>query len=313
MNKNLPNSANQAPRLGTRASPLALVQAHLVADALVAAGADRPSIHPVETVADKVQDRALAEIGGKALWTKELDGALLRGEVDLAVHSMKDVETQLAPGIALAAVLPRADPRDRLVGAASIAALAPGAIVGTSSPRRSAQLLHRRPDLQTVTLRGNVGTRLRHIAEGRVAASFLAAAGLDRLQVEAGVPLEIADWLPAAAQGIIGITCRLADKTTLELLGRINHAPSMHCLLAERAVLEGLGGSCHTSVAVHATAQTDICRIEAELLSPDGRDCVKRSIEGNGDPRELGLALAQQLMERATPAILASLEQVARP
>lgn len=313
MTKTPHSGANPALKLGTRASPLALAQARLVTQALAFAGVAETAVHPVETLGDKVQDRPLAEIGGKALWTRELDRALLHRQVDFAVHSMKDVETALPPGIALAAVLPRADSRDRLVGAGSVSDIPAGARVGTSSPRRAAQLLHRRPDVETVSLRGNVGTRLRHIAEGRIAASFLAAAGLERLHIDAGVPLEMDDWLPAAAQGIIGITCRADDAATLDLLRRIDHAATMRVLQAERAVLEGLGGSCQTAVAVHAAAQGNGLLLKAELLSPDGRDRVTGSIEGSGEPRQLGLALAAQLMAAATSAILASLEEVRRP
>lgn len=296
-------------RLGTRGSPLALAQANLVAGAL----AQLPGCPPVrlitvQTLGDRVQDRPLAEIGGKALWTKELDRALIDGEIDFAVHSMKDVETRLAPGIALAAVLPRADPRDRLVGADSLAALPAGAVVGSSSPRRVAQLLHRRPDLAAVSLRGNVETRLRAIAEGRVAATFLAAAGLDRLGIDAGVALPLESWLPAAAQGIVGMTCRDNDDRAKALLAAVNHGSSLVALRAERAVLEGLGGSCHTAVAVHAVPG-QVVDIRAELLSPDGRDCVTAKVSGSGDPRELGLQLAGRLLARATSSILASLEK----
>lgn len=285
----------------------------MVAEALARAHGlprDAIAIHAVQTVGDKVLDRPLAEIGGKALWTKELDGALIEGEIDFAVHSMKDVETLLAPGISLAAVLERADPRDRLVGAGALADLPAGAVVGTSSPRRTAQLLNRRPDLRVEVLRGNVQTRLKAIAEGRAAATFLAAAGLDRLGIAEGVVLDIDNWLPAAAQGIVGMTCRTGDDSTRSLLEAVNHAPSMAWLAAERAVLEGLGGSCHTSVAVHASGIGELT-VRAELLSPDGQDRLDETLSGTGDPRALGLALARALMARATAAIRASLEPVA--
>ena len=301
-------------RLGTRASPLAVAQARLVVSALKAAiglAEEDIQIVRVETVGDRVLDRPLAEIGGKALWTKELDRALLHKEIDFAVHSMKDVETNLPGGIALAGVLERADPRDRLVGVGGVAELPVGAVVGTSSPRRAAQLLNRRPDVQIISLRGNVDSRLRQIAEGKAAATFLAAAGLDRLGRVAGTPLEILDWLPAAAQGIVGMTCRADDERTLALMRRITNADSLACLLAERAVLEGLGGSCHTAVAAHATVEIPEGRsltLKAELLSPDGRDRVDAGLTAGGDPRALGLELARRLLASATPAILASLE-----
>jgi hydroxymethylbilane synthase len=292
-----------------------MAQAHMAAAALKAAHGlpdEAIVIDAVQTVGDKVLDRPLAEIGGKALWTKELDGALIEGRIDFAVHSMKDVETELAQGIRLAAVLERADPRDRLVGVARLADLPAGAVVGTSSPRRTAQLLNRRPDLKVEVLRGNVQTRLAAIAAGRAAATFLAAAGLDRLGIAEGHLLPIEDWLPAASQGIVGMTCRAEDARTLALLSAVNHAPSMAWLQAERAVLEGLGGSCHTSVAVHASGG-DILDVKAELLSPDGRDRVDAEVRGPaGEARGLGLALAAALLEKASPAIRASLEPVVR-
>lgn len=310
-----PPSAARPLRLGTRASPLAMAQAHMAAAALTAAHCLPDGaivIDAVQTVGDKVLDRPLAEIGGKALWTKELDGALIEGRIDFAVHSMKDVETALAPGIRLAAVLERADPRDRLVGVAQLTDLPAGAIVGTSSPRRTAQLLNRRPDLTVEVLRGNVQTRLKAIADGRAAATFLAAAGLDRLGISEGALLPIEDWLPAASQGIVGMTCRAEDARTLSLLAAVNHAPSMAWLEAERAVLEGLGGSCHTSVAVHACGGA-LLELRAELLSPDGRDRVDAALSGPvADARGLGLSLAAVLLEKATPAISASLEPVVR-
>lgn len=274
--------------------------------------ADAILIDAVQTVGDRVLDRPLAEIGGKALWTKELDGALIEGRIDFAVHSMKDVETRLAHGIHLAAVLERADPRDRLVGVERLADLPAGAVVGTSSPRRTAQLLNRRPDLRVEILRGNVQTRLQAIAQGRAAATFLAAAGLDRLGIAEGALLPIEDWLPAASQGIVGMTCRADDTRTTALLAAVNHAPSMAWLEAERAVLEGLGGSCHTSVAVHASGAA-VLALKAELLSPDGRDRVDAALHGPAaDARGLGLRLAEQLLAKATPAIRASLEPVER-
>ncbi|PZU45973.1 MAG: hydroxymethylbilane synthase [Sphingomonas sp.] len=307
------NSVTPEPllKLGTRGSPLAMAQANMTAAALAhVSGAPAIRIVTVQTLGDRVQDRPLAEIGGKALWTKELDRALIDGEIDFAVHSMKDVETWLAPGIELAAVLPRADPRDRLIGAASLDVLPAGAVLGSSSPRRIAQLLHRRSDLKAISLRGNVETRLRAIAEGRVAATFLAAAGLDRLEIDAGVPLPLDSWLPAAAQGIVGMTCRANDDRILTLLAAVNHGPSLAVLKAERAVLEGLGGSCHTAVAVHALYGREI-RLRAELLSPDGRDSVSVDRSAAGDPRNLGLSVAEELLALATPSILSSLEKAA--
>src|SRR5829696_5522472 len=197
-------------RIGTRGSPLALAQAQMAADALRAAhGWPEAAVEivPITTSGDRIQDRPLAELGGKALWTKELDQCLLDGRTDVSVHSMKDVETIRPSALAVAAMLPRADPRDRLVGAARLEALPTGARVGTSSPRRRAQLLARRPDLQIVTMRGNVQTRLAKLERGEADATLLAAAGLDRLGLgEVGVIVD--DMLPAPAQGAVGLEVR---------------------------------------------------------------------------------------------------------
>ena len=305
-----------AIRIGTRGSPLALTQAAMTAQALLAAHgwkADAIETIITQTVGDQVQDRRLSEIGGKGLWTRELDRALVLGHIDLAVHSMKDVETGLAPGIALAAVLPRADPRDRLIGASSIDAIPQGATVGTSSPRREAQLRNRRPDLKVVVLRGNVQTRLRRIADGDIAATFLAAAGLDRLGIDEGVTLDMPHWLPAASQGVVGIVCRADDMKMRQLLAAINHPDTMTCLRAERALLDGLGGSCHTAVAAHASLEGGL-HLRAELLSPDGRDRLDAEMRiddasvGDGGADALGHKMARDLIARATPAILRSLE-----
>lgn len=302
----------QPLRLGSRGSPLARAQTGLVAAALVTAGHASTGT-TVETMGDRVRDRPLADLGGKAVWTKELDDALRDGRIDAAVHSLKDVETRLPEGIVLAAVLPRADPRDRLVGAEGLSALPGGARVGTSSPRRAAQLRARRPDLAAVLLRGNVATRLAKVAEGAVEATFLAAAGLDRLGVEAGVPLAIDDWLPAAAQGIVGITARADDAPTLSALAAIDDGPTHLAALAERGVLAGIGGSCRTAIAVHARAVAGaIWRLDAELMSPDGAECVVASaeaeVQGPSDACALGQTVADRLLAGMSDAIRASLQ-----
>src|SRR4051812_18970635 len=206
----------QMLRIGTRGSPLALAQARMVATALRDAhgwGPERIEIVPITTTGDQIRDRPLAEIGGKALWTRELDRALGDGLTDISVHSMKDVETIRPPELAIAAMLPRADVRDRLIGGESLAALPHGARLGTSSPRRAAQLLARRPDFRIVPLRGNVDTRLRKIETGEADATLLASAGLDRLgKHDVGVVLD--DFLPAPAQGAVGIEVRADDRRT---------------------------------------------------------------------------------------------------
>ncbi len=288
-------------RLGTRGSPLALVQARLVATALRDAhdwGPELIEIEPMATTGDQLHNRPLAEAGGKALWTRELDLALLDGRIDLAVHSMKDVETIRPPELFVAAMLPRADVRDRLVGAESLASLPEGARLGTSSPRRAAQLLARRPDLAIVPFRGNVETRLRKIEKGEVDASLLAAAGLERLgHSEIGIVLD--DVLPAPSQGAIGVEVRSADRRVRTLVAAIDHRPTHLCVAAERRLLEGLGGSCRSPVAALAEIEGEEIRLRAEILSEDGREseaCDERFPSGDEDaPREL----ARAMLERA--------------
>jgi len=239
---------NEIPiTIGTRGSPLALAQAHMVAAALEEAhgwARGTVAIRTVKTSGDRIQDRPLAEVGGKALWTKELDLALLGGETDVSVHSMKDVESERPSALTVAAMLPRADVRDRLIGAGSIADLPKGAVVGTSSPRRAAQLRGKRPDLHIVTLRGNVETRLAKRDNGDVEATLLAAAGLDRLGRGAvGAAIEVDDMLPAPAQGAVGIECRSDDARVIALLKPIDHGDTHAAVLAERAFTRALGGT----------------------------------------------------------------------
>lgn len=294
-------------RIGTRGSPLALTQANMVADALRAAhGWDAAAVELVviRTTGDKVQDRALAEIGGKALWTKELDRALLAKEIDCAVHSMKDVETVRPETIAIAATLPRADVRDRLIGADSVAALPQGATVGTSSPRRRAQLLRLRPDLSIVLLRGNVETRLAKLAAGDCDATLLAAAGLDRTgrgEVGAAIPLDV--MLPAPAQGAVGIEARVADLATRHLLAAIDDKVTHGCVMVERALLAGLGADCHSAVAALATVDGERVVLRAELLSEDGREHVTGEATGGAGDPTVGHVLARDLLARAPAAI----------
>ncbi len=272
--------------MGTRGSPLALVQAGMVRDTLLAAHDIAVEIVVIRTTGDVVQDRPLADIGGKALWTKELDRALLGGEIDCAVHSMKDVETVRPAAITIAAMLPRADVRDRLIGAPSIAALREGATVGTSSPRRRAQLLRLRPDLKIVMFRGNVDTRLAKLAAGDVDATLLAAAGLDRLgRHDVGAAIDLETMLPAPAQGAVGIEARADDPQTRALLAVLDHAPTHRCVLAERALLAALQADCHSPVAALATEAGDI---RAELFAEDGRASVTGS---HSDPTTLAHVL----------------------
>jgi hydroxymethylbilane synthase len=283
-------------RIGTRGSPLALAQAHMVAVALRATSGVETEIVPITTSGDVIQDRPLAEVGGKALWTKELDRALIGGLTDISVHSMKDVETIRPDRLVIAAMLERADTRDRLIGADSLDALPRGARIGTSSPRRTAQLLARRPDLAVASIRGNVRTRLDKIARGEFDATLLAAAGLDRLGIAMGAPLE--GFLPAPSQGAIGIEVLAENEAAHALMAAIDHGETHRCVTAERAFLAALGGDCHSAVAARAVLDGAAIRIEAEILSADGSEV--RAGTG-GDPAEL----AARLLTEASPALRA--------
>lgn len=294
-------------RLGTRRSPLAMAQAEEARDRLAAAhGIDPAHIEIVAVTAsgDRIQDRPLAEIGGKALWTKELDAWLAAGEIDFAVHSAKDVETIRPGAFAIGAVLPREDVRDVLVGAESIRALPQGAVVGTSAPRRAAQLLHARPDCRVVTFRGNVATRLAKLAAGEADATFLAAAGLRRLgETGTGHPLDETEWLPAPGQAAILIECRADDERTRRFLDAIDHSPSRAAVLAERALLAALGGNCHSAVAVLSRVENDEITLRAALFSPDGAEKVEGEVRFPADDGEGPARLAADLLARAVPAI----------
>jgi len=294
-------------RLGTRGSPLALWQANMVAQALRAAhglAEEAIEIVPIRTTGDKVQDRPLAEIGGKALWTKELDRALLAHEIDFAVHSMKDVETIRPAEIVIAAMPPRADTRDRLIGADSLVALPRDARVGTSSPRRAAQVRRARPDVEILLFRGNVETRLRKLAEGEADATLLAAAGLERLGYGAiGAPLD--ELLPAPAQGAVGIEARADDAETLKLLAAIDHAPTSLCVRAERALLAALGADCRSPVAALARVSDDEIHLRADILSEDGTAWEAGEIRFARHDMDAPARLAGQLLNRASPTLRA--------
>ena len=295
----------QTLRIGTRGSPLALAQARMVATALREVhgwGPEWIEIVPITTTGDMIRDRPLAEVGGKALWTRELDRALAEGLTDISVHSMKDVETVRPDTFEVAAMLPRADVRDRLIGAESLEALAQGARVGTSSPRRTAQLLARRPDLAIVPLRGNVETRLRKIQLGEADATLLASAGLERLGHAEGVVLD--DFLPAPSQGAIGVEVRADDRRVRARVHAIDDSATHVCVAAERRLLERLGGSCHSAVA--ALAQLDHGRIHlrAEILSPDGREVQAGEITYAPKEDRAG-ELAAELLGRASPVLRA--------
>jgi hydroxymethylbilane synthase len=289
-------------RIGTRGSPLALAQARAVATALRDAhgwGPELIEIVPITTTGDQIRDRPLAELGGKALWTRELDHALGEGLIDVAVHSMKDVETFRPQEFAIAAMLPREEVSDRLIGAASLDALPEGARVGTSSPRRSAQLLARRPDLVIVPIRGNVETRLRKIDTGEADATLLASAGLRRLgRDEVGVVLD--DFLPAPAQGAIGVEVRAGDRRIRTLIQAIDDRDTHVAVAAERRLLAGLGGTCRSAVAALALVEGEEIRLRAEILSPDGYEVQSGDVRFAADDAEAPLRLARDMLGGAS-------------
>jgi hydroxymethylbilane synthase len=294
-------------RIGTRGSPLALAQARMVATALRDAhgwhGHDI-EIVPITTTGDIVRDRPLHEIGGKGLWTKELDACLMDGRTDMSVHSMKDVETIRPPELTIAAMPARAAVCDRLIGAESLAALPPGARVGTSSPRRAAQILARRPDLAIVPFRGNVETRLRKLKAGEADATLLASAGLERLGYD-GTGVVLDDFLPAPAQGAVGVEVRAEDRRMRALVGAIDHRETHLCVSAERRLLEGLGGSCRSPVAALARLDGELIHLRAEILTADGahrESCDTRFPIGDLDAP---LVLARTLLDRAPPPLRA--------
>jgi len=296
----------QGLRLGTRGSPLALAQARKVAAAIETAQRwpdGWVQIVEITTTGDEVTDRPLAEIGGKALWTKELDRALLAGEVDFCVHSMKDVESIRPKEIHIAAVRPRGDVRDRIVGAESIDALKQGAIVGTSSPRRAAQLLRLRPDLKIVPFRGNVETRLKKVEQGEVDATLLCSAGLKRLGIEAGTAIPTEILLPAPAQAVIGVECRTNDTRTQSVLSTINNQITYDCVAAERAFTRALGAACASPVAAFCVLEDGDLRMRAQLFSADGKDMVEqRAVFDCGDVKSPA-ALAKEMLDKAPESI----------
>jgi hydroxymethylbilane synthase len=294
-------------RVGTRGSPLALVQTRAFIALAAAHAPDRMfAEHVISTTGDNVQDRRLAEIGGKGLFAKEIHEALLDRRVDLAVHSLKDLETEMPPGVVLGCVMPREDPRDALIlgpacdtAAAGFAALPRGALIGTSSVRRQAQLLHARPDLTMTMLRGNVQTRLAKVAEGPCAASLLALAGLKRLGLadKASVLLDTGTMLPAACQGIVGITVRADDADLRALLQAIDDPAARVAATAERALLGELDGSCRTPIAAHAHQDaTGTLHLTGLVARADGSFLLKRAVSGPAaDATRMGTELGAAL------------------
>jgi hydroxymethylbilane synthase len=290
---------------------MALRQTALVADRLTAAHPNLAAIGAIEivtirTTGDRVQNRLLDEIGGKGLFAKEIEEALLARHIDFAVHSLKDLETWLPDRLAVACVLPRDDPRDALLSAqpTSLASLPTGARVGTASLRRQAQLLRRRPDLVVVPIRGNVNTRMRKLDAGDVDALVLALCGLERLG-EAGRAVEILSreaMLPAVGQGALAIECRAADEMVRQLVEPLHDAISAACVGAERAMLATLDGSCRTPIAGLAEIEGGRLRLEGLLLNPDGSDEIRGRREGGiRDAAALGSELGRELRRRAGP------------
>lgn len=301
-------------RIGTRGSPLALAQAHEVRDRLAAAHGLDPvdiAIRIIKTTGDQVLDRPLSEIGGKGLFTKEIEDALLADDIDLAVHSMKDMQTALPDGLTLGATLPREDVRDAFLSLKykSLDEVPPGAVVGSSSLRRQAQLLNTRPDLTVTGFRGNVQTRLKKLEDGVAAATFLAVAGLKRLglgdRITAAISTE--QMLPAVAQGAIGIEVRARDERTAELVAPLNDAATALAVTAERAFLRRLEGSCRTPIAGLAELKAGRLHFRGQVLSPDGK--VSYRSERSDVPERaiaLGIAAADDILAKADPAILAT-------
>ncbi len=298
---------SSAVRIGTRGSPLALAQAGMVRAQLAAAhglAAEAVELKIIRTTGDAIQDRPLSEVGGKGLFTKEIEEALIAGSIDLAVHSAKDLPTVLPPGLAIVAALPREDPRDVFISrkASTLRALAPGATVGTASLRRQALVRRLRPDLNVVSFRGNVETRLRKLDEGVVDATLLALAGLRRLGLEQAVTaiLETDEFLPAVGQGIIAIEARAEDARTRALIDRINVPDDATALTAERAFLTVLDGSCRTPIAGHAKVVAGRISFRGLIAKPDGSAVFETARNGEAaQAAALGNDAGRELKERA--------------
>ncbi len=304
-------------RIGTRGSPLALAQANDVRARLIAAHGlpeDAVTIRVIKTSGDIIQDRPLSEVGGKGLFTKEIEEALLANEIDLAVHSMKDVPTVLPQGLYISTILKREDVRDAFISLKykSLAEMPAGSIVGTSSLRRQSQVKRARPDLKVIDFRGNVETRLRKIADGVADATFLALAGLNRLNLadRATAVIDTGTMLPAVAQGAVGIEIRSNDTSTANALAALNHRETTICVVAERAFLAKLEGSCRTPIAGLAELTGSSLSFRGEILSPDGKDCYTTAHTGTADKAEqIGIDAALVLLARAGPEFFAALHR----
>ncbi|GGW29760.1 porphobilinogen deaminase [Gemmobacter lanyuensis] len=294
-------------KIGTRGSPLALAQAHETRSRLMAAF-DLPEaafeIVVIKTTGDRVLDRPLKEIGGKGLFTKEIEEAMLAGAIDIAVHSMKDMPVAQPDGLLLDCYLPREDVRDAFVSplVERLADLPQGATVGSSSLRRRAQLAHRRPDLNLVEFRGNVQTRMKKLEDGVAVATFLAMAGLNRLGMAqvARSAIAVEEMLPAVAQGAIGIERRAADDRAAAMLAAIHDTPTGQRLAAERAFLAALDGSCETPIAGLALLEGDQVWLRGEILRPDGSEVIVGEARSSiADAAAMGADLARSLLSQA--------------
>jgi hydroxymethylbilane synthase len=303
--------ASPSVRIGTRGSPLALAQANEVRRRLEAAHPDLAAEGAVEivvirTTGDRLQQGTLADAGGKGLFTKEIEEALLEDRIDIAVHSMKDVPTWFPDGLVVDCVLPREDPRDALISrrATTISGIPKGAVVGTASLRRQALLLHRRPDLTVVPFRGNVDTRIAKLDAGEADATFLAVAGLNRLGRDnvGATPIAPEEMLPAVCQGTVGIERRIADSRTAELLLPLNHPETAFRAASERALLAGLDGSCRTPIAALATLDGEALSLAAAIVRPDGSELIETHRNGPyGEAATMGADAAEELRSRAGP------------
>lgn len=306
-------------KLGSRGSPLAMTQSRYVASLLARLIGDTPSIESFVTSGDRIADRRLQEAGGKGLFTKELDEALLDKRIDAAIHSLKDLPTKMPDGIALAALPSREDPRDAFISPKTrdLKSLKPGAVVGTASLRRQAQTLHLRPDLEVVTLRGSVETRLKRIEEGRMDATFLALAGLTRmgLQGHAASLVDVNEMPPAPGQGALAITCRAGDAKTLEVLARLSEPTLEIVIAAERDFLEALDGSCRTPIGALARLNGNDLHFLGEVLTPDGKKRWRREervtlgSEAKAEAADLGHKLGKEIRAEAGENFIQSLEK----
>jgi hydroxymethylbilane synthase len=302
--------------VGTRGSALALWQTEHVVERLRAVARDlQVEVRTIQTLGDEVRDRALARVGGKGLFVKEIEAALLAEEIDLAVHSLKDMPTQLPEGLSLAAILERADPRDALVvadGTGDLESLPPGARVGTSSLRRQAQLLALRPDLRVVDVRGNVDTRLRKLRDGQADALILATAGLVRLgRAEAiGQILPAGRMLPAVGQGALCVEVRSDDERTRALVGQLDHRATRQATDAERAFLRRLEGGCQVPIGAYAEVSGGTLHLRGLVASVDGSRLLRDEIRGPaGQGVRLGVELAEQLLAAGAAALLQEIER----